>query len=716
MFSELQDRLQHRSRRRLGKRGDRTRTRWFAPTALTILIVGTVASAPIDTGIAAAHSSAEQNAIAAKQATTSSSWGATPSDPCDPLDPSGCMLPFPNDYYTVPSKAMPTGRQIYFPPGAFPTAVGSSPVNVMPWEQNDGFSPGSTILLHVPGLSLSKSDMATISRMGQSLDRNNPIVLLDATTGKRWLTWAELDSDDTDNRTQLLIIHPARNLSEGHRYIVALRNLKTASGRSIGPSAAFGASVLGIRYHASTTFEPLAAAYTAHLKSDLRTLSRAGVARRGLYVAWDFTVASRQNLTSPELDMRNEVFQQLGSSIPSYTVAKVVDDPKDNPSLAREVTGTFDVPSFLTEPAGQPGTELETSAGGVPKESGLVQLAGFDCEIPKSSTAEHPGHIGLYGHGLFNSSSEVYASAIPQFSNAYDFVFCGTDWYGLSSNTVALATTVVSNFGGFPSLSASLMQSLIDAEVLGKLMSSPDGFVTNSAFQNAARRPLVNSKSDLVYYGNSEGGIMGGAFVALSTEVRRAVLGVPGIDYAILLSRSADFLPFVGLLDTAYPSKATQQLGFDLIQMLWDRAEADGYAEQMTGGLPGTPSHQILLEEAFGDHQVANIATETEARTIGAGILEPALANGRSNERQPFWDIPRLPVGSKGPGLTVWDSGVPAAPLTDTPPVKGPDPHDTVPRTVPASWRQMNSFFTTGRIIDPCGDAPCRAPYPPRST
>lgn len=675
------------------------------------IVAGVVA-----TTAAAAPSSTAPNATAANRATNSSAWGATPADPCDPLDPSGCMLPFPNDYYTVPSTTRPTGRQIYVPPGAFPTAAGSPTVDVTPWEQNDGFSPGSTILLHVPGISLSKSHVATISRVGQSLDSDTPIVLLDATTGKRWPTWAELDSDDTDKGTQLLIIHPARNLIEGHRYIVALRNLKTASGGAIGSSPAFGKSVLGIRYHSSSTFESLSPAYTAHLKSDLMTLSRARVARRGLFLAWDFTVASRQNLTSPELDMRNEVFQQLGSSIPSYTVAKVVDDPKDNLSLAREVTGTFDVPSFLTQPAGQPGTELETNAGGEPKESGFVQVAAFDCEIPKSSTAEHPGHIGLYGHGLFNSSSEVYASAVPQFSNVYDYVFCGTDWYGLSSNTVALAATVVSNFGGFPSLSASLMQSLVDAEVLGRLMSSPDGFASNRAFQNAAHRSLVNSTSDLVYYGNSEGGIMGGAFVALSTQVRRAVLGVPGMDYAILLPRSADFLPYVGLLDTAYPPKATQQIGFDLIQMLWDRAEADGYTEQMTGGLPGTPSHQVLLEEAFGDHQVANIATETEARTIGAAILEPALADGRSNEREPFWDLPTLPAGSKGPALIVWDSGVPAAPLTDTPPVKGPDPHDTVPRTVPAFWRQMNTFFTTGKVINPCEGLPCKAPYPPRSS
>ncbi|MGH9029832.1 MAG: hypothetical protein ACRDV4_09480, partial [Acidimicrobiales bacterium] len=94
-------------------------------------------------------------------------------------------------------------------------------------------------------------------------------------------------------------------------------------------------------------------------------------------------------------------------------------------------------------------------------------------------------------------------------------------------------------------------------------------------------------------------------------------------------------------------------------------------------------------------------------------IRKPALAKGRSIERQPFWDLPALRIGSSGPALTMWDSGVPPAPLTDTPPTKGPDPHDTVPRTVPAFWRQMNTFFTTGKVIDPCNGKPCRAPYPP---
>jgi hypothetical protein len=342
-----------------------------------------------------------------------------------------------------------------------------------------------------------------------------------------------------------------------------------------------------------------------------------------------------------------------------------------------------------------------------------VDHADFECEIPKAASAAHPASPGVYGHGLFGSAAEVTASSVPQFSNAYDYAFCGTDWLGLSSSTIPLALGVTSDYAQFPTLADNLLQSLLNAQVLGNLMVNPEGFAANPAFEDAARRPLIKPASGLVYYGNSEGGIMGGAFTALSTEVRRSVLGVPGMDYALLLPRSADYTPFQTLADHSYPDKAEQQLGYDLIQMLWDRAEADGYAEQMTGGLPGTPSHQVLLEEAFGDHQVANIATETEARTIGAHLYEPALAPGRSLEAEPFWDLAPLHTPSTGPALFVWDTGVPAAPLTDTPPTAGPDPHDTTPRTFPAFWAQMHTFFTSGKVVDPCGGRPCTGPYPP---
>ena len=125
-----------------------------------------------------------------------------------------------------------------------------------------------------------------------------------ARTGARWPTWAELDAKDANPATQLLIIHPARNLTEGDRYIVALRDLKAADGSAIAPSPAF-ASVLG-------SSGPGAAPFAAHLRSVVAQLRKDGVGSAGLFLAWDFTVASTRNITQPALTMRDQTFAALG--------------------------------------------------------------------------------------------------------------------------------------------------------------------------------------------------------------------------------------------------------------------------------------------------------------------------------------------------------------------------------------------------------------------
>ncbi|HLH28038.1 MAG TPA: hypothetical protein VKW77_03935, partial [Acidimicrobiales bacterium] len=115
------------------------------------------------------------------------------------------------------------------------------------------------------------------------------------------------------------------------------------------------------------------------------------------------------------------------------------------------------------------------------------------------------------------------------------------------------------------------------------------------------------------------------------------------------------------------------------------------------------------LEEAFGDHQVANVATETEARTIGAVVHEPALAPGRSPDVVPFYGIPPLPSDAyEGSALFVWDSGTPPPPLGNVPPTAGMDPHG-VPRSQPVVQEQDATFLLDGIVTNPCGDAPCRA-------
>ena len=99
----------------------------------------------------------------------------------------------------------------------------------------------------------------------------------------------------------------------------------------------------------------------------------------------------------------------------------------------------------------------------------------------------------------------------------------------------------------------------------------------------------------LVFNGNSQGGIMGGALTALSNEFDRAVLGVPGMNYSTLLSRSIDYDPFSAVNAVAYPDTFDQIFGQGIIQMLWDRGESNGYAHHITDDpLPGTRFIEVM--------------------------------------------------------------------------------------------------------------------------
>jgi hypothetical protein len=117
----------------------------------------------------------------------------------------------------------------------------------------------------------------------------------------------------------------------------------------------------------------------------------------------------------------------------------------------------------------------------------------------------------------------------------------------------------------------------------------------------------------------------------------------------------------------------------------------------------------VLLIEAFGDHQVANIATETEARTIGAFVRQPGLAPGRTPDLTPFWDIPAVPSSPfDGSVLEMWDFGTPAPPTESVPPRAGSDPHGAA-RNVPAVREQVSRFLQVdGVFVDLCGPGPCQ--------
>ena len=113
-----------------------------------------------------------------------------------------CMLPFPDDYYTVSDPSSATGRRVNFKTEGMPANAFGTHIEAAPYNASDGFSPGSVILLKVPGIDTAADVRAMgavpINHIGQYTKGNAPIVVIDARPGKRWPIWVEIDSTASD--------------------------------------------------------------------------------------------------------------------------------------------------------------------------------------------------------------------------------------------------------------------------------------------------------------------------------------------------------------------------------------------------------------------------------------------------------------------------------------------------------------------------------------
>jgi hypothetical protein len=646
------------------------------------------------------------------------------SQPCDPIQSSSyCLLPFPDDYYTTADPHSATGLQVSIPQADMPKNAAGTPIDPADWDQSDGFSPGAEIVTQFPGVDLAASGAPAQTNPAASVSRSSPIVIVDADTGQLHPFWAELDANAADDPAQQsLILRPQANFTMGHRYIVAVRGLRDSSGALLPASSSFTAlrGAACQQGKSGGSAPDGVAAEVPRYRQLFGELGQAGIGCGNLQLAWDFTIASEENIDGRMLSIRNSAFAQLGSAAPAFQVASVTNfTTAQNPYLARQVSGTFSVPSYLNQPGGPAGSQFNLVNGEPQQLPGNIQTANFLCDIPRSAVADgtsttdtaYPAHASLYGHGLLGSASELNSLDVQEFASGQNFVFCATDEIGMAEQDIPAIEAVFENFSLFATVPDRLQQGMLNELFLGRLMTSAAGFDSSAAFQGGAGSAGLIDRSQLSYLGYSQGGILGGALTAVSNQFTRAVLGVGAMNYSTLINRSSDGAPFLQVLDQSYPDKLDQQLIFSLIQMLWDRGDPDGYAQHMTTSpLPGTRRHQVLIQEAFGDHQVSNIATQVEARSIGASAHRPYLPAGTEGF-DPFSGLKTAPdSGFRGSAIFLWDTpGEAADPLTDTPPLTGHDPHEDQ-RLVPAAQQQEALFLETGLVTDPCGTGACISP------
>ncbi|HEY6777598.1 MAG TPA: hypothetical protein VI122_13915 [Thermoleophilaceae bacterium] len=296
---------------------------------------------------------------------------------------------------------------------------------------------------------------------------------------------------------------------------MALRNLRRSDGSTTRPRRAYR------RFRDGRARGPRA----AHMEDVFRRLRRAGIARRDLYLAWDFTIASRQNLTQRLLSMRDRAFAGLGDrnlrdlkvegSAPSFSIDEVRDV-----AGARRVAGRVAVPCFLDQAGCPPGSRFRLDRRGLPvRTPGNVQQARFVCIVPSSASPSNPARPLMFGHGLFQDASAV--DTIAPLASVANAVICGTDFSGMSAEDISSAAAISTDLSRLPTLADRLQQGILNFLFLGRLMVHPQGLSSNPEFAGKI------DTQRLYYTGGSLGGIIGGALTAVAPDFERAALMCP---------------------------------------------------------------------------------------------------------------------------------------------------------------------------------------------
>lgn len=616
--------------------------------------------------------------------------GYTAFSACDPLTPDYCAFPWPNNFWLRTDSTTVSGNRLHYVTDTLPIDRTGSKIDPAQWNSLDGFSPMPAIMTYFKDVMID--NVPHHWDMSRSLQTDSPTVILDAETGERLMHFAELNESSGSSKNKAFMMWASKRLKDGHRYIVAIRNLQDRSGATIAPSDAFKA----LRDNVATTNPDIEGRRTVY-EDIFARLTAAGVSRSTLQLAWDFTTASQENLTGRLVAARDDAFTRIPSDGPEYKIKSVEDfDVATNSTIGREIHLQFRVPYYTDKPG--PGSSLVLDSNGKPVFQGWTWVPA-EVRIPHTLLDNpRPGRLLQYGHGLLGSQGEVESGYLGDIANRYGYVLFATDWWGMSSyDAVSITLMMLNDISRFNIIPDRSTQGMVNFLLLMKTMAGRFAKDTNVTVNGVS---IIDS-TKRSYFGNSQGGILGGVYMAVSTDVQYGVLGVPGAPYGILLPRSNDFTPFYDILKGRYPDGLDQIFTISLMCQLWDRAEPSAYLNAISDKLlPNTPSHRVIFDYGLGDAQVSYLGAEMMARSVGAAMFDPYASEG---------DVPMLgfPFATTAVNQSVimpYDFGVPDVPVTNIPPDDATDTHEK-PRRERTSQDQMDYFFSTGTVKNFCTGA-----------
>ncbi|TNF31303.1 MAG: hypothetical protein EP329_12555 [Deltaproteobacteria bacterium] len=668
-------------------------------TALTIF-VGACGDDPKDattTDTATISDVAADAQDAATEDTVAVDTAGPPGGDCDPLDPSLCALPWPSSLYLAPDAARVTGYTLTFGPTSLPANEEGTHIDPAPYRRRDGYGLHDPLMVYFENLDVT--GLPTEYAGAGSLDADAPIVWLEVAADgstRRVPYFVDVDPDASEV-DRLLVVRPAVILEEGTRYVVAFRHLQDRDGQPIVAPEAF------VRLRDGDTAEdPALAPRQARFDDVFAVLEGAGVDTDELILAWDYVTASGDSLFGWMLEIRDEAFAATGEDGPEITIDEVTTyTAEQDPNIAMDLVGTFRVPHFMevaSTLANITSYRAHLGADGRPEQDGWAD-APLWIRIPRSALDGTPHDLLLYGHGQNGRGSQVRGGFNARIANDHHFILAATDMWGMSEEDIGGILQMLTDFSGFPRLADRLLQGVVNHALLARALRKrlPE-------LAELAELGLSVNTDEVYYSGISQGGIYGPTVVAVSPDIRRGHLGVPGNDYSFLLTRSRNFDLFIGLLKMFYIDRPSQLVTLQTVHNLWNGADPVSYLRHIADPLPGSPENAILLAPAKGDVQVAVSSNEWVVRSdIGIALME------HFDTERAVWGVTETPYPHTGSGVVLYDFGNPwpDESLILPPTSDFEDPHSK-PRQEPWHNAQLEHFLRTGEIIDVCGGDGCR--------
>ena len=610
---------------------------------------------------------------------------------CDPTDETRCAMPWPSGYFQAPDETTASGVRNQFGPESLVIDRDGARLQPDMLNDKDGFA---TLTPMVVGFEdIDSSNLLSHTDLGAYTSDDVTTVVVNAATGERLPHFAEMDMSAPEDE-RMLILRPVTPMEHGTRYVVGIRGLKHLDGSDVQPSAAFR----GLRDNDDSAQEEVARMRDRYENGIFDVLEQTGFSRAQLQLAWDFTTGSSENLHADILHIRDDALARIPKTGPVFEIDSVEVDPYNcttGESIHKTIEGRVTVP-YYTEQDG-PASVFARGADGLPTYQGDAD-PNFLIRIP-CSVYNDPSSARMvlqYGHGLLGDRGEARTGWLSEFADREGLIVFAMNWTGMSTiDATPIALMIATDLSNFRFIPERSQQGLVEFSVGARMMQTSMVGHEELTYDGVS----LLEGLPIGYYGNSQGGILGAAYMSVTPDIDRGVLGVAGMPYSILLTRSADFDPFFLLFKEKYTDHRDITLILGIMQTLWDAGEPSGFAHKLNRDpLPGTPAKDVLIQVAYGDAQVTTLGAHVMARSFDAATVAP--------QTKAIWGVDEMQPGFSGSALVEYlYTDVPDEPIANVPPDKDFDTHEC-PRRERSGQDQALEFLLDGVITHTC-DGPC---------